>query len=143
LQYKIFYNITYFGTGEDNEKPGSIPGVNSPIIRLTRRTVTNFIFYCRFAVHNIFQYYFGTWEDDKKPGSIPGDTRMIQTKSIPGRVRSMVFIIPKVEDGKWFHIFLSLLCKATIFERLLEEVKTERKSNCNKALWRCRNVTLR
>jgi hypothetical protein len=44
------------------------------VIRLTQHTATNFIFYSRFAVHNILQYYFGTREDDIKPGSIPSDT---------------------------------------------------------------------
>jgi hypothetical protein len=43
-------------------------------MRLTQRNAANFIFYSRFAVHNILQYYFGTGEDEEKSGSIPGDT---------------------------------------------------------------------
>ncbi len=35
------------------------------VIRLTRRTARNFIFYSRTAVHNILQHYFRSEEDDK------------------------------------------------------------------------------
>jgi hypothetical protein len=50
---------------------------------MMRRIVTNFIFYSRFAVHNILQYYLGTGEDDKNSGSIPGDTRISIFQFIP------------------------------------------------------------
>jgi hypothetical protein len=40
------------------------------VIKLTCRTANNFIFYSKFAVHNILQHYFVSGEDDKKPGLV-------------------------------------------------------------------------
>jgi hypothetical protein len=35
------------------------------VIRPIWHSATNFIFYSKFAVHNILQHYFGTREDDE------------------------------------------------------------------------------
>ncbi len=54
--------------------------------RLTWRTATNFIFYSKFAVHNILQHYFGTGEDDKTQELTPGDTLRAEVSTLESQV---------------------------------------------------------
>jgi hypothetical protein len=50
--------VTWYGNGQSTQ-------YSRWVIRPTRRTVTNFIFYSKFSVHDILQCYFGTGEDNK------------------------------------------------------------------------------